>query len=157
MPPSPPSWVKALKPADPQGSDLLQKERAQSTSIDVHRLAQHIHTRELLDMRERLLKIMEPEKVFDKSQNHSLGRVDRLQSSLAKAKRLQQIREQHHWSDEEFKVANDLLGEPTPYGLHASMFLVRHPGETCSGRRTDGRRPGHPPRTRNARTTQALS
>jgi acyl-CoA oxidase len=124
MAPPPPSWVKALKPADPQGSDLLQKERAQSTAIDVDRLAEHIHTRKLLDMRERLLKTLVPEKVFDKSQNHSLGRVDRLQSSLAKAKRLQQLREQYHWSDDEFKVANDLLGEPTPYGLHASMFLV---------------------------------
>jgi acyl-CoA oxidase len=126
MPPLPPSWVKALKPADPQGSELLQKERAQSISIDVERLAEHIHTRQLLDMRQRLLSIMEREKVFDKSQNHTLGRVDRLQRSLAKAKRLQQLREEHCWSEDEFKVANDLLGEPTPYGLHASMFLVSH-------------------------------
>jgi acyl-CoA oxidase len=43
---------------------------------------------------------------------------------LAKAKRLQQLSEQNKWSMEELHAANELIGEPTPYGLHASMFLV---------------------------------
>ncbi|OAX83477.1 hypothetical protein ACJ72_02164 [Emergomyces africanus] len=67
---------------------------------------------------------MEKESVFDKSQILSMGRVERLTASLAKAKRIQQLRQQYNWTFDEFVTANDLLGEPTPYGLHASMFLV---------------------------------
>lgn len=124
MPSPPPDWVKALKPAGPQGSELLAQERAQS-NVNVQKLSELLHTKEALALQEKMLEILQPEKVFDKSQNHTLGRVERLQRSLAKAKRLQQLAEQHQWSMEELHAANDLIGEPTPYGLHASMFLVR--------------------------------
>lgn len=121
--PSPPDWVKALAPAAPQGSELLRQERQQS-NVEVDKLAELLHTKEILDRQKRMLSILQPEQVFDKSQNHSLGRVDRIQRSLAKAKRLQQLAEQYKWSLEELHMANDLIGEPTPYGLHATMFLV---------------------------------
>lgn len=121
--PSPPDWVKALAPAAPQGSELLRQERQQS-NVEVDKLGALLHTREVLDRQQRLLSILEHDQVFDKSQNHSLGRVDRIQRSLGKAKRLQQLAEQHKWTFEEFHTANDLIGEPTPYGLHATMFLV---------------------------------
>ena len=123
MPTPPPAWVKALKPSGPQGSELLQKERDQS-NVAVEELSVVLHTKETLDRQKRLLAMLEPEKVFDKSQNHSLGRVERLQRALAKAKRLQQLAVEHKWSEVEYHAANDLIGEPTPYGLHASMFLV---------------------------------
>ncbi|KAI9044347.1 acyl-CoA oxidase [Aspergillus affinis] len=123
MPSPPPAWVQALKPADPQGSELLSQERAQS-NINVDRLGELLHTKEFLDRQDRLLALLQSEPVFDKSQNHTLGRTERIQKSLGKAKRLQQLAEQHNWSMEELHTANDLLGEPTPYGLHASMFLV---------------------------------
>jgi acyl-CoA oxidase len=123
MPTPPPNWVKALKPSGPQGSELLAKERAQS-NVNVEKLSELLHTKQNLERQQSLLALLEPEKVFDKSQNNSLGRVERLQRSLGKAKRLQQLAEQHKWSMEELHAANELIGEPTPYGLHASMFLV---------------------------------
>lgn len=123
MPSPPPDWVKALKPSGPQGSELLAAERAQS-NINIDKLSELLHTKEALDRQQKLVTLLKPEKVFDKSQNHSLGRVERLQRSLAKAKRLQQLAEQNKWSMEELHAANELIGEPTPYGLHASMFLV---------------------------------
>lgn len=123
MPSPPPDWVKALKPAGPQGSELLAQERAQS-NVNVEKLSELLHSKGSLERQQRLLKMLQPEKVFDKSQNHTLGRVERLQRSLAKAKRLQQLAEQNKWNMEELMTANDLIGEPTPYGLHASMFLV---------------------------------
>lgn len=126
MPSPPPAWVQALKPADPQGSQLLSQERAQSR-VDVDRLAELLHTKEFLDRQDRLLKLLQSDPVFDKSQNHSLGRTERIQKSLGKAKRLQQLAEKNNWSMEELHAANELLGEPTPYGLHASMFLVSPP------------------------------
>lgn len=123
MPSPPPDWVKALKPSGPQGSELLAQERAQS-NVNVEKLSELLHTKETLQRQQKLLDLLQPEKVFDKSQKHSLGRVELLQRSLAKAKRLQQLAEKYQWSMEELHAANDLVGEPTPYGLHASMFLV---------------------------------
>ncbi|KAJ5953556.1 hypothetical protein N7454_000452 [Penicillium verhagenii] len=123
MPSPPPDWVKALKPAGPQGSELLAQERAQS-NINVEKLSELLHTKEALQRQQKILSLLEPEKVFDKSQNHTLGRVERLQRSLAKGKRLQQLAEQEKWTTEEYHAANELIGEPTPYGLHATMFLV---------------------------------
>lgn len=119
----PPAWVKALKPATPQGSELLEQERAQS-NVAVDKLAELLHTKDVLDRQDRLVAILSSEKVFDKSQTHSLGRVERLQRALAKGKRLQQLAVQNKWSQEEFYAAADLIGEPTPYGLHSTMFLV---------------------------------
>lgn len=118
-----PDWVKKLKPAGPQGSELLQQEREQS-NVSVDKLGDLIHTRKTLERQERILSILEKEEVFDKSQNHSLGRVERVTRSLAKAKRLQNLRVQHQWTQDDFMTANELMSEPTPYGLHASMFLV---------------------------------
>lgn len=123
MPPPPPSWVQALKPAGPQGPELLHQERAQS-KVAVDNLADLLHSKEVLERQQRLLALLQPEKVFDKSQNQSLGRVERLQRSLAKGKRLQQLARQYQWSPDDYLAANDLIGEATPYGLHATMFLV---------------------------------
>ncbi|PKY04952.1 acyl-CoA oxidase [Aspergillus campestris IBT 28561] len=120
---SPPDWVKALKPAGQPGSELLAQERSQS-NVDVDKLAELLHTRQALERQDRLLAMMKNDKVFDKSQNHTLGRTERIQRALAKGKRLQQLSVQHNWNYDDFYAANDLLGEPTPYGLHASMFLV---------------------------------
>jgi acyl-CoA oxidase len=121
--PSNPDWVKALKPSGPQGSELLQEERAKS-NLNVDQLAEFMFTREILERNERILKILQAEKVFDKSQNYFRGRTARIEAALARGKRLQQLSVQHNWTREEFQAANELISEPTPYGLHASMFLV---------------------------------
>ncbi|EXJ77357.1 acyl-CoA oxidase [Capronia epimyces CBS 606.96] len=121
--PSNPDWVKALKPSGPQGSELLAQERAKS-SLNVDQLADFLFTRQVLERNERILKILQAEPVFDKSQNYFRGREARIEAALARGKRLQQLSVQHKWSKEEFQTANDLVSEPTPYGLHASMFLV---------------------------------
>lgn len=118
-----PDWVKALKPSGPQGSELLAKERAQS-NIPVEKLSEFLFSKEALERKRRILQILEAEKVFDKSQNYFQGRIDRIETSLARAKRLRQLTVQHGWSEDEFRAAVDLISEPTPYGLHESMFLV---------------------------------
>ncbi|KAJ9602127.1 hypothetical protein H2200_013487 [Cladophialophora chaetospira] len=121
--PSNPEWVKALKPSGPQGSELLAQERAKS-SLNVDQLAEYMFTSEILQRNERILKILQAEPVFDKSQNYFRGRTTRIEAALARGKRLQQLQVQHKWTKEEFQAANELISEPTPYGLHASMFLV---------------------------------
>ncbi len=118
-----PSWVEKLTPSGPQGSELLQQERAQS-NIPVEKLSEFLFTKEVLDRQERILKVLQSEKVFDKSSNYFDGRVERFQTALARSKRLQQLTNKYKWSKDEFMVANELVSEPGPYGLHASMFLV---------------------------------
>jgi acyl-CoA oxidase len=86
-----PSWVKDLKPAGPQGTELLSQERAKS-NVNVKALSTFLHTQEGIDRKRTILKI------------------------------LQQVK--HSWTDTDKQVANELISEPGPYGLHESMFLV---------------------------------
>jgi acyl-CoA oxidase len=118
-----PQWVKDLKPSPPQGTDLIQAERNKS-KISVEKLSDFLFSKEVLERQERILKILQAEKVFDKSQNYFDGRVERFKTSLARAKRLRQLQVKHKWDREDYMVANELISEPTPYGLHASMYLV---------------------------------
>ncbi|KAH8647652.1 hypothetical protein BX600DRAFT_475688 [Xylariales sp. PMI_506] len=122
MPPPNPDWVKALKPSGPQGSELLAQERAKS-NLNVDQLAGFMFTNEVLERNERILQILQAEPVFDKSQNYFRGRTERIEAALARGKRLRQLSVEHNWTQDEYQTANDLISEPTPYGLHASMFL----------------------------------
>ena len=102
-----PSWVKKLTPSGPQGSELLAHERNQS-NLSVNKLATFLFTKEVLDRQQRIVKILEAEKVFDKSQNYFDGRVDRFQTALARAKRLQHLKAKHEWSQDDYTVATDV-------------------------------------------------
>lgn len=118
-----PQWVKDLKPAGVQGTELLAQERSNS-NVDVKALTKFLFTQEGIARKHRILKILEAEKVFNKSQNYFAGRIDRFETALARAKRLRQLQVKHNWTDQDKAVANELISEPGPYGLHESMFLV---------------------------------
>ena len=120
---STPQWVKALKPSTPQGADLIQAERDKS-KISVDKLSKFLFTKEVLERQDRILGILQSEKIFDKSQNYFDGRVDKFKTALARAKRLRQLQVKHNWDRDEYMTANELISEPGPYGLHASMYLV---------------------------------
>lgn len=98
-------------------------ERAKST-IPVDKLTTYLFEQEFLDVKRSILKILESEKVFDKSNNYFAGRVERFEQALARAKRLRQLAVEHEWSLEDHNLAVDLISEPMPYGLHGTMFLV---------------------------------
>lgn len=118
-----PEWVKKLTPSSPQGADLLKAEREKS-KLSVDKLSNFLFTKEILERQERILKILQAEKVFDKSQDYFNGRTDRFQVALARAKRLRQLQVKHKWDRDEYMAANELMSEPGPYGLHATMYLV---------------------------------
>jgi acyl-CoA oxidase len=121
--PSIPQWVKELKPSPPQGTDLVAAEWEKS-KISVEKLSNFLFTKEVLERQDRILSILQAEKVFDKSRNYFDGRVDRFKTALARAKRLRQLQVKHNWDQDEYTTANELISEPGPYGLHASMYLV---------------------------------
>ena len=106
MPPTP-SWVKALKPSGPQGSELLAQEREQS-NIPVDKLANFLFTKEILERQAKILEILKAERVFDKSQNYFDGRAERFQTALARAKRLQQLSVRYKWSKDEYQTAAEV-------------------------------------------------
>lgn len=118
-----PQWVKDLKPSGPQGSDVLEEERNKS-NVNVDSLSTFLFTKEGKARKRRVLKTLQSEKVFDKSQNYFAGRIDRFETALARAKKLRQITSRNGWSQDDRMTANELISEPGPYGLHESMFLI---------------------------------
>ncbi|KAL1584620.1 hypothetical protein WHR41_06979 [Cladosporium halotolerans] len=119
-----PQWVRDLKvPSGSQGTELLTQERAKS-NVDVDSVSNFLFTKAGLEKKHAILKILEAEKVFDKSQNYFAGRVDRFETALARAKKLRQLEVKHGWEMQEKSIANELISEPGPYGLHESMFLI---------------------------------
>lgn len=120
--PTNPDWVKKLKPAPPQGTDILTGERAKS-NVNIDQLADFLFTKKTLQQRENLLKILTADPVFDKSHNYYLGREEGMLTALARGKRLQQLVEKHGWSQSEFEAAFQLIGEVSPLGMHYKMFI----------------------------------
>lgn len=118
-----PQWVKALKPAGPQGSELIEQERSKS-NVNVDAISTALFTKAGRERKRKILQILQSEQVFDKSQNYFAGRVDRFETALARAKKLRQLQVKHNWQPEDKQVANELISEPGPYGLHESMFLI---------------------------------
>lgn len=118
-----PAWVKALSESGRPGKRCLELERDKS-NVDVDKLATYLFTNEALERNARLLEILKSEPVFDKTQNYFRGRNSRIEAALARGKKLRQLSVKHKWTKEEYNAANELIAEPTPYGLHASMFLI---------------------------------
>lgn len=123
----------ALKPSAPAGTDLLKAERDKS-KISVEKLSNFLFTKEVLDRQQKILQILQSEKVFDKSQNYFDGRVDRFKTALARAKKLRQLQVKHNWNNDEYMAAYELVSETGPYLLHIGMYLVCFPvlSETSS-------------------------
>lgn len=118
-----PQWVRDLKPAGPPGSQLLEQERNKS-DVNVDQLSTFLFSQEGLERKYRVLKILENDATFSKSENYFAGRVDKFETALARAKKLRRLAVQHKWTQDDKMVANDLIAEPGPYGLHESMFLI---------------------------------
>ena len=118
-----PSWVRDLKPSGPQGSELLEQERNKS-NVNVNQVSTFLFTKEGLERKRNILSILQSEKVFDKSQNYFAGRIDRFETALARAKRLRRLQVKHNWVQDDKQIANELISEPGPYGLHEGMFLI---------------------------------
>jgi len=74
----------------PSGSQILARERSKAT-FDSDELARYIHGDEYLDRQDRLLKILESEPLFNKSDVYYQGRDEKFRASMAKAKRMIQV------------------------------------------------------------------
>lgn len=111
-----------LKPADPQGPDVLAKERAGS-NVNVDQLAQHLlHRGDFLERQKKILNVIEKRPYFCKKNQLNLARPDRYHLGLARAKELRRLSLEHGWDLEDYKMADYLADEMAPYALQTVMF-----------------------------------
>lgn len=78
-------------PSPSSGAEILTRERSKAT-FDSDELARYIHGDEYLKRQEQLLKILESEPLFDKSNVYYQGRDEKFRTSMARAKRMIQVR-----------------------------------------------------------------
>jgi acyl-CoA oxidase len=110
-----------LKPAH-SGTASLRAER-DGSDIDTHQLAQHLLGRDgFLERQQKVLQILSEEKIFNKDQQLNLSRPERYHLGLARAKAIQRLMRREGWNHEDYKMAEYLTDEMSPYHLHMSMF-----------------------------------
>jgi acyl-CoA oxidase len=114
-------FTDQLKPAH-DGTATLQAER-DGSAINVTELANHLLARDgFLERQDRVLRILSKEKLFNKEQQLNLSRPERYHLGLARAKAIQRISRREGWDHEDYKMAEYLNDEMSPYFLHMSMF-----------------------------------
>ncbi|KAI9262038.1 acyl-CoA dehydrogenase/oxidase [Sporodiniella umbellata] len=116
-------FPKHLKPAEPQGENLLLEERKRA-SFHSNDLMEYIYGSEYIKKRNNILQILENDSVLgDKSHRYYNGRRMRFKKSLEAARRFAELQSLYHWSDAEFLIAESLFDEASAFRLHRSMFM----------------------------------
>ena len=96
-----PDFTDHLLPAHPRGPDSLAKERSQS-SLPVDDLANHLLSGDdFLLRQERILQVVQGEKLLSKETQQNLSRPDRYKLGLARAKLLRRIAKKLQWTHED--------------------------------------------------------
>jgi acyl-CoA oxidase len=117
-------FSERLRPADPQGPETLQKERSRS-NINVDQLAQHLLSRDrFLERQSRILRVLQSHSIFSKRNLLNLSRPNRYHLGLARAKTLRRLAIKHGWDIEDYRMADYLVDEVSPYLLQATMFAT---------------------------------
>lgn len=113
-----------LKPAEPQGPDILRQER-NGSNINTRQLAEHLlHRDGFLERQAKILKIIEKRPLFNKRNLLNLARPDRYHVALARSKELRRLALEYDWNPLDHNMADYLVGEVNPYSLHTVMFMV---------------------------------
>ncbi|KIW05444.1 uncharacterized protein PV09_03333 [Verruconis gallopava] len=110
-----------LKPSS-DGTAILEAERARS-NILVDELSKHLLSRnDFLERQKRITAILEKEPLFRKGQQLNLSRPERYHLGLARAKAQRRLGREHGWDEEDYKMAEYLTDEMSPFHLHYTMF-----------------------------------
>ncbi|KAI7482795.1 acyl-CoA oxidase [Hortaea werneckii] len=126
-----PDFTDSLKPATPDGPAILAKERQQS-DVPVDQLAEHLFSgHDFLRRQQRILKVLENDKLFKKTKQQNLSRPERYRLGLARAKQLRRYADQYRWDGEDLDMAQYLCDDVSPYMVHYSMFIttIREQGD----------------------------
>lgn len=115
---------------DADGKRILELER-NGSNIDVEALSRHLFGIEYLERQQRILKIVQNEKIFSKTNQANLSRPDRYKLGLARGKRMRQLMDTHNWNEDELLIAEYLVDDIQPYHLHMALFAAAM-REQCS-------------------------
>jgi acyl-CoA oxidase len=104
------------------GTATIQAER-NASGVNTSELARHLLGRDgFLERQDKVLKVLCKEKLFNKDQQLNLSRPERYHLGLARAKAIQRIIRREGWDHEDYKMAEYLVDEMSPFHLHMSMF-----------------------------------
>jgi acyl-CoA oxidase len=118
-----PDFTDKLKPSY-DGGAILKEEREKS-SISVDELSKHLLSRDdFLERQKRIVPILERAPLFSKKQQLNLSRPERYHLGLARAKALRRLVKKHGWDHEDYRMAEYLTDEMSPYHLHMTMFAT---------------------------------
>jgi acyl-CoA oxidase len=126
-----PDFTDNLKPAPPDGPTILANERFGS-KLSADELANHLLSRDdFLKRQEKIVKILESMPVFSKKGQSNLSRPERYHLGLARAKALRRLFVKHGWDENDYRMAEYLVDEMSPYHLTMTMFVtsVREQGD----------------------------
>lgn len=115
-------FTAALKPHPEADGAAILAERRQQSDIDTSELSNHLFGAAYLERQQRVLSIIERERVFSKAQQANLSRPDRYKLGLARGKRMRQLMDTHSWNDDDLLMAEYLVDDIQPYHLHMSLF-----------------------------------
>ncbi|KAJ5647967.1 hypothetical protein N7490_004339 [Penicillium lividum] len=119
-----PDFTDKLRPSQPDGPATLAREREQS-HISVDELGHHLFSSDgFLERQARILPILQREPLLGKDKQQTLSRTERFKLGLARAKLLRRLVDQHQWSHDDYKMAEYLVSDVSPYFLHLEMFVT---------------------------------
>lgn len=119
-----PDFTDKLKPATPDGTTLLRRQR-EGSDVPEDELAHHLlSSDDFLGRQERVLRIVEKDPLFNKTKQFNLSRPERYQLGLARAKKLRRYQDQHDWNEEDLDMAMYLCDDVSPYMVHYHMFVT---------------------------------
>lgn len=119
-----PDFTDNLRPSQPDGPTTLARERSQS-NISVDELGHHLLSSEgFLERQSRILPILEREPLLSKDKQQNLSRPERFKLGLARAKLLRRLVDKHGWDYDDYKMAEYLVSDVSPYFLHLEMFVT---------------------------------
>ena len=129
---APTDFTANLKPhPSANGAAILAEER-QRSSISPSTLSTHLFGPEHLSRQQRILTILQKEKLFSKTNQANLSRPDRYKLGLARGKRMRQLMDTHNWDMDDLLMAEYLIDEPQPYHLHMSLFAAAMRDQTTA-------------------------
>lgn len=119
-----PDFTDKLRPSQPDGPTTLAREREQS-SISTEELGSHLLSSDgFLERQARILPVVQREPLLAKDKQQNLSRPERFKLGLARAKLLRRLVDQHQWNHEDYKMAEYLVSDVSPYFLHLEMFVT---------------------------------
>ncbi|CAK5263611.1 unnamed protein product [Mycena citricolor] len=94
-----------------------------ATTVDVLALRDFLHGGSAKwTARARIVDILQQDPIFDKTQRPFLTRKELYTRGQALTNRLYELKEAHHWSDEEATIAVSVLDDALPIALHNIAF-----------------------------------